>query len=71
MNNRTDAVLNLQLTLIPILCKHWKLRLAQLQELFQKYDILSYIDTCYETYNSMGIQGIIEDLEEYIKIQNT
>lgn len=28
--------------------------------------MLSYIDICYEEYNSMGIKGILEDLRMYI-----
>lgn len=30
------------------------------------YDLLPYIDTCYEEYNSMGIKGILQDLKSYI-----
>ena len=69
MLNREDAVLNMQLTLIPILLKSWKLSLVELKNIFVKYDILSYIDTCYEMFNSTGNQGIIDELEEYIEIQ--
>ena len=69
MYNREDAVLNMQLTLIPILVESWKVTLEELKHVFEKYDLLNYIDTCYEMYNSTGNQGIIEDLEEYIDIQ--
>lgn len=69
MKNREDAVLNMQLTLIPVLANSWKVSLDELKNIFEKYDILSYIDTCYEVYNSTGNLGIIEDLEEYIEIQ--
>lgn len=69
MKNREDAVLNMQLTLIPVLANSWKVSLDELKNIFEKYDILSYIDICYEVYNSTGNLGIIEDLEEYIEIQ--
>ncbi|MBQ7766405.1 MAG: DUF3791 domain-containing protein [Lachnospiraceae bacterium] len=69
MSSRADAVLNMQITLIPILVKSWKLNLQQLSDLFKEYDLLSYIDTCYELFNSTGNQGIVDELEEYIKIQ--
>ena len=68
-SNREEAVMRMQLTLIPILLKSWKISLEELMKLFIKYDILSYIDTCYEAFNSTGNQGIIEELEEYIAIQ--
>ena len=67
--SRADAVLNMQLTLIPILAKEWNMSFSELSKLFHSYDILSYIDTCYESYNSTGNQGIIEDLKDYIEMQ--
>lgn len=69
MYNRSDAVLRMQLTLIPILLKNWKISISELRNIFINYDVLSYIDTCYEMFNSTGNQGIVEELEEYISIQ--
>ena len=69
MSSRADAVLNMQITLIPILAKSWKLSLEQLRDIFKEYDVLNYIDVCYEAFNSTGNQGIIDELKEYIEIQ--
>lgn len=69
MYTRNDTVLNMQLSLIPLLVKAWKVSLSQLSDIFRKYDILEYIDVCYENYNSTGNQGILEDLENYIEMQ--
>lgn len=69
MTKREQAVLNMQLTLIPILLKTWELSLEQLKNIFVQYDVLSYIDTCYEMFNSTGNQGIIDEIEEYIELQ--
>lgn len=69
MNAREKAVLNMQLTLIPILSEAWKCSYAELSKLFKKYNVLGYIDVCYEKYNSTGNQGIIDDLREYIEDQ--
>ena len=68
-SKREDAVLNMQVTLIPILMRSWNVSSKELSEIMDKYDLLSYIDVCYEMYNSMGNQGIVEDLENYIEIQ--
>lgn len=59
----------MQLVLIPLLAKSWKKTYAELAGLFDKYDVLSYIDVCYENYNSTGNQGIIDDLKSYIEMQ--
>lgn len=69
MNTRDKEVLNMQLVLIPLLAEAWKYSYSELSKLFRKYKVLSYIDTCYENYNSVGNQGIIDDLREYIEMQ--
>lgn len=69
MSSREDAVLNMQISLIPLLADSWKVSISQLSELFKQYDVLGYIDTCYEMFNSTGNQGIIDEIEEYIEIQ--
>jgi len=70
LEQREREVLNMQLTLIPILAKAWKKTYSELSDMFVKYDMLSYIDVSYEIFNSMGNQGIINDLEDYIKLQD-
>ncbi len=69
MEGRDKKVLNMQLTLAPILANAWGKSFSELSDLLRKYDVLSYIDVCYENYNSIGNQGIIADLEDYIKMQ--
>ncbi len=70
LEQRDREVLNMQLTLIPILAKAWKKTYSELSDMLVKYDVLSYIDVSYEIYNSMGNQGIVNDLEDYIKLQD-
>lgn len=69
MSKREKEVLNMQLTLIPLLSNAWKKSYSDLANIFHKYDVLSYIDVCYENYNSTGNQGIIDDLKNYIEMQ--
>ena len=69
MNSRDKEVLNMQLTLVPILAKAWNKTYSELSDIFKKYYVLSYIDVCYENYNSTGNQGIIDDLKDYIEMQ--
>jgi hypothetical protein len=59
----------MQLTLIPVIANAWGVSFTKLSEIFKKYNILSYIDVCYEDYNSTGNQGIVNDLKEYIEMQ--
>ena len=69
MSMRDKEVLNMQLVLIPVLAEAWKKTYSELSDLLKKYDVLSYIDVCYENYNSTENQGIIDDLQDYIEMQ--
>ncbi|SFQ26761.1 Protein of unknown function [Lachnospiraceae bacterium XBB1006] len=55
MNTRDIEVLNMQFTLIPILARAWNKSYHELSDMFTKYDVLGYIDVCYEKYNSTGV----------------
>ena len=68
MKMRDKEILNMQLTLIPILAKAWNKSYSELSDLFKKYDVPEYIDVCYEKYKSAGNQGIIDDLKDYIEM---
>ncbi len=63
---RADNVLNMQITIINCIRQEWNIDFCKISELLNKYDLLSYINICYEEYNSMGIKGILEDLKNYI-----
>ncbi|MDE5598338.1 MAG: DUF3791 domain-containing protein [Lachnospiraceae bacterium] len=63
---RTDNVLNMQITIANSMKQEWNIDFSKVSDLLDKYDLLSYIDTCYEEYNSMGIKGILKDLKSYI-----
>ncbi len=63
---RSDNVLNMQITIANSIKKEWNIEYSKISDLMDKYDLLSYIDVCYEEYNSMGIKGILLDLKSYI-----
>lgn len=66
---REDAVLNMQITLVPILAQKWNMSFSKLSNILKQFDILNYIDICYEEFNSTGNQGILDELKEYIELQ--
>ena len=65
--NRTDYVLNMQITIANCMKQEWKIDYCRVSDILDKYDLLSYIDHCYEEFNSMGIKGILQDLRSYIE----
>lgn len=54
---RANNVLNMQITIANCM-KQENISFEKVSDIFDKYDMLSYIDICYEEYNSMGIKGI-------------
>ena len=63
---RINDVKNMQMVLIPIMMKEWKLTGDEMADYLAKYDLLNIIDDGYEIFNSTGIPGILDELEEYI-----
>ena len=65
---RKDNVLNMQITIANFMKQEWNIGFEKVSDILDKYDLLSYIDTCYEEYNSMGIKGILQDLKSYMEV---
>ena len=63
---RSDNVLNMQITIVNSMKEEWQIDFDKVSDLLEKYDLLQYIDACYEEYNSMGIKGILLDLKAYM-----
>ena len=40
-------------------------------ELDKKYDILHFLEVGYEPYHLTGTQGVIEEVEDYIRLRGT
>ena len=63
---RADNVLNMQITIANCMKQEWGVDYGIVSDLLDEYDLLSYIDICYEEYNTMGIKGILQDLKSYM-----
>ena len=64
--SRAENVLNMQITIANQMRQDWDMDFCKVSELLDKFDLLPYIDACYEIYNSMGIKGILQDLRLYM-----
>ena len=51
---------------MPYLMEAWGVDNYGLSILLEKYNLVPYIDASYGLYQTMGVGGIIEDLEEFI-----
>lgn len=68
-SKREKMVLDLQLVLIQEMSRTWNKSYVEISDYLKKYHLLSYIDVCFEMYNSTGVKGILDDLKEYIEEQ--
>lgn len=64
---KSDNILNMQITIANCMKREWNIDFCSVSDILDKYDLLSYIEACYDEYNSMGIKGILQDLKSYIK----
>lgn len=62
-------LLHFRNSLMPYLMEAWGVDNYELSILLEKYNLVPYIDASYELYQTMGVDGIIEDLEEFISEQ--
>lgn len=65
--DRSDNVLNMQITIANSMKLEWQIDFCKVSDLLEQYDLLQYIDACYEEYNSMGMKGILSDLKAYME----
>ncbi len=63
---RSDNVLNMQITIANCIKQEWNIDFSKVSDLLDKYDLLSYIYTCYEEYNYIGIKGLLEEVKSYM-----
>ncbi len=48
-----------------------KLTGRETMELFEKYGVLSYLETCYDVLHTTGRDYLIADIDEYISARRT
>lgn len=66
---RIDDVKNMQMVLIRVMMREWKLTGDEMADLIKNYDLLDIIDSGYEIFNSTGTPGILNEIENYIKMR--
>lgn len=69
MNKINEAHISLVVTMIGILHEQWNKSYEELSDIIKKYKLIYLIETGYARFDSMGTQGIVVELEKYIKKQ--
>lgn len=64
---RADDLFLIQIRLFRMAQNKWNLDEEKCSELFNKYKIYDYIETCYEFFHVQGDDANLSDIEIYLK----
>ena len=65
--NRRDDLFMLQVRLFRLAQIRWDKKAAECEEIFDKYEVNDYIETCYEEYHVQGDEANMDDIEKYLR----
>ncbi len=64
---KADDLFLIQIRLFRLFQSKWNLDEQKCSELFNKYKIYDYIETCYEFFHVQGDDANLADIEQYLK----
>ena len=64
--NEHEQILYMQTRLTRTAAEKWQKPLAEVIKVFTRYDVLEYIENCYEIFHVEGDEAIFEDIENYL-----
>ncbi len=67
--NKRDDIFMLQVRLFRLAQLKWDKSAEECEQLFKKYELNEYIETCYEEYHVQGDEANLADLEHYLKVK--
>lgn len=62
-----QQILYMQTRMIRNASEKWNRPIEIISELFEKYDVLQYIEDCFELFHVEGDEAILEDVTEYLE----
>jgi hypothetical protein len=66
---KLNQVAHLQTEVVHAYMRERNLKPSDFIELDRKYDILRFIEEGYEPFHLTGTQGVIDEVDDYIRIQ--
>ena len=67
--NKRDDIFMLQVRLFRLAQLKWDKSAEECEQIFKKYGLNEYIETCYEEYHVQGDEANLADLEHYHKVK--
>ena len=66
---KRDDIFMLQVRLFRLAQLKWNKSAEECEQIFKKYELNEYIETCYEEYHVQGDEANLADLEHYLKVK--
>ena len=67
--NKRDDIFMLQVRLFRLAQLKWDKSAEECEQIFKKYGLNEYIETCYEEYHVQGDEANLADWEHYLKVK--
>ena len=67
--NKRDDLFMLQVRLFRMAQLKWNKSAVECEQIFKKYKLNEYIETCYEEYHVQGDETNLADLEHFLKVK--
>lgn len=64
-----EDLYQIQVRLFRLFQLNENISMSECSKIFKKYDVYSYIETCYEIYHMQGDEANLTDIENYLNVQ--
>lgn len=64
-----EDLYQIQVRLFRLFQLNENISMAECSKIFKKYDVYSYIETCYEIYHMQGDEANLTDIKNYLNAQ--
>lgn len=65
--NERQQIIYMQTRIIRLASEEWSKPVEIIARLFVKYDVLQYIEECFDIFHVEGDQAVLEDVTTYLK----
>ena len=65
--NERQQIIYMQTRIIRLASEEWSKSVGIIARLFAKYEVLQYIEECFDIFHVEGDQAVLEDVTTYLK----
>lgn len=62
-----QQIIYMQTRIIRRASEEWKKSMEEISEIFTRYNVLQYIEQCFDMFHMQGDEAVLADIEEYLK----